>query len=449
MAELPALTRSRNIEYFPSFGNNLDIPKIYIPKTPDNDIPINRLPNISNVSQSKPNPQQSREKLQENKWMKRREETKADFFQNLDVIHPKSSSDSRTSSSDQPMEPIGNAETFFVPLTPKRSLEPKTRGISKLGQKSGNVEESSPLREVTNLREEFLANKKREFRNSKGGSVYFVPLSPRTGEEQNLPDYVRKMNQSGSSESDQSERLKSTQEKLKLLGKVETCFFCGKSMNMCNMDFHNEARCKKIVREKTFTIRKSNRTSWENPLGKTTHLGSPWQNAPIDRIHTSHQLSSSDSTPHHSPFHIPNRPNTNTEAFRLQNPTNPVLFGTADKHSELCSYCSKPVTRWTVNYHSSKLCQQNELAREKTMMILRNPEMNFGERSTNDSDPLNMWCPEGLRNSQELESLKNLMQPPILKHGKDCQHCGKWFGTKSLPIHMANCRKKPFVTSFY
>ena len=57
MAELPALTRSRNIEYFPSFGNNLDIPKIYIPKTPDNDIPINRLPNISNVSQSKPNPQ--------------------------------------------------------------------------------------------------------------------------------------------------------------------------------------------------------------------------------------------------------------------------------------------------------------------------------------------------------------------------------------------------------
>ena len=85
------------------------------------------------------------------------------------------------------------------------------------------------------------------------------------------------------------------------------------------------------------------------------------------------------------------------------------------------------------------------------MMILRNPETNRGDTSSNfdnGNELLSQWCPEGVKNSLELDSLKNLMQPPILKYGKDCPLCGKWFGSKSLPIHQSSCRKKPHLSFF-
>ena len=41
---------------------------------------------------------------------------------------------------------------------------------------------------------------------------------------------------------------------------------------------------------------------------------------------------------------------------------------------QTCRLCGKSVTRWTVDFHRTKLCQQSEMSRQRTMMILRNPE---------------------------------------------------------------------------
>ena len=176
MAELPALSRHHNSESFPPFGH-FEFPTMVTPRRAENNSSISRLPAISNQSRLNLPPQQPPQPERENKWMKRREQTKPDFFQTLDVIKPNSREQTRTPNSSQSQRSNEKPETFFVPLTPKRSLEPKVR--EKKDYEPKFQREKSPLREVTNLREDFLANKRKsEFRNSKGGSVYFVPLSP-------------------------------------------------------------------------------------------------------------------------------------------------------------------------------------------------------------------------------------------------------------------------------
>ena len=117
--------------------------------------------------------------------------------------------------------------------------------------------ETSILNDVTNVSSRLHAESKDKKCQIEKATGYFLPLD------------LKSVNKNEVGENRNENQHKDTKNLLNALKETGTCFYCGRGVNEYNKSFHNDAKCQKVVREKTFLISSkhdlSANDSWPKP----------------------------------------------------------------------------------------------------------------------------------------------------------------------------------------
>ena len=156
----------------------------------------------------------------DNKWDSRKRQACQSLLAKLDQTE----NPVKTSASD----------AFFVPL---------------------EGDETSVFNDVTNLSPILRVKEKcEETRADKKATGYFLPLDSKGVNKKLKAQKSVNKNEFEFSPDQDDESNNKNNNRLAALKETGSCFYCGRGVNEYNQRFHSDARCKNVVREKTFLV---------------------------------------------------------------------------------------------------------------------------------------------------------------------------------------------------